>query len=175
MSHVDHIFTLGLPYRKGSTNKLREKKKRPDFLFTFCRPVPPKEGVVFFFFFFFLMFYYFFVISAWSWVWKDDGETVSVLRDAQRCIQGVTGYRDGGLAGVCLFSGTLVAFDSTMHASCAQASRKGYLTVFLSIVGRYHVSLWIAFETWIFSKWLSNSRNKGTWFFSSRTKEGEDV
>lgn len=101
MRHVDQIFALGLPYRKGSTKKLSENKKGPDFLFTFCRSAPSKEGVVFFS----LMFYYhFFVFTAWSWVWEDDGETISVLGDAQRCIQGATGYRDRGLAGVSLFS-----------------------------------------------------------------------
>lgn len=101
MRHVDQIFALGLPYRKGSTKKLSENKKGPDFLFTFCRSAPSKEGVVFFS----LMFYYhFFVFTAWSWVWEDDGETISVLGDAQRCIQGAIGYRDRGLAGVSLFS-----------------------------------------------------------------------
>lgn len=78
-----------------------KNKKGPDFLFTFCRSAPSKEGVVFFS----LMFYYhFFVFTAWSWVWEDDGETISVLGDAQRCIQGAIGYRDRGLAGVSLFS-----------------------------------------------------------------------
>jgi len=78
------------------------KTKKGRIFFSLSVDLHPQKRVSFFFS---LVFYYhFFVFTAWSWVWEDDGETISVLGDAQRCIQGATGYRDRGLAGVSLFS-----------------------------------------------------------------------